>query len=227
MSRFWVGVITGLAGCSFSAKLNGSSVGGPSGPSGGGGGSSSSASSSSGGSGSSGVIAVPDLRGLTPAQAEAKLRAAGFTFDKLAVDDHLCSGDDEHMVARDTVCEQRPPAGGDSQARMLAPSVTVERNTYEHGGVGGGSEWRRMPDLVGKPIDVARTVLARASLPVGEQFEIIEDHFDGCLPQQVCRTEPAAKARKVLVRKGRLYVGKASDDATPAPAKPATGDTYF
>ena len=41
-------------------------------------------------------------------------------------------------------------------------------------------------------------------------------------------TEPEAKSRKVLGRKGRLYVGKArAPEVKPAqPAKP-TGDTYF
>ena len=195
-------VVTALAGCSFSSKINGAGFGGSqSGPTSGGATATPSAN---------GTLVVPDLTGKTAAEAEAALRAAGFTFQRLELDDHQCSvADDTKMVPKDTVCAQRPAAGAETGPRLSSPTVTIERDSYDHGGVGGSNEWRRMPDLVGKPIDVARTILARASLPVADQFEIAEDSSDACQPDQVCSTEPAANARKVLARKGRLYVGKA------------------
>lgn len=209
-------VVTALAGCSFSSKLNGTTYGG------------SQPGTTSGGSTASGNgrLIIPALTGKTAAEADAVLRAAGFTFDRVAIDDHLCGGDDDKMVAQETVCDQRPAAGSESGARLIGLTVTIQHDTYEHGGVGGPSEWRRMPDLVGKPIDVARTVLARANLPIDAEFEVIEKASDDCQPDQVCGTEPEPRSRKVLGRRGRLYVGKAQATTTPA-TKPATGETYF
>ena len=235
-------MVTALAGCSFSSKLNGSGFGGssPSSGGGGGGGGSSGGSSGGGGGGSSAGIVVPDLRGLTAAQAEAALRSAGFSFDQLKITDYACEAlDDRKMAPQDTVCDQHPTAGQDHAPRLITVSVTIEHDTFAHGSVGGSSEWRRMPELVGKALDVARTTLARVNLPLDQQFDLLEDGADGCQPQQVCHTEPAGNDRKVLTRKGRIYVGKARAAAAaaaaptptpmpaPAPAKPATSDTYF
>ena len=187
----WTGlvVVTALAGCSFSSKLNGSGFGGSSPSSGGGssGGGSSSGGSSGGGSsgggssggssgGSTASIVVPDLRGLTAAQAEAALRSAGFSFDQLKITDYACEAlDDRKMAPQDTVCDQHPTAGQDHAPRLISVSVTIEHDTFAHGSVGGSSEWRRMPELVGKPLDVARTTLARVNLPLDQQFDLLED----------------------------------------------------
>lgn len=218
--------VVAVGGCSFSST-NSPPVFGPSPPAPAGAGP---VAGPVAGPSGGGMLVVPDLTGKTAAEADAALRAAGFTFDRVAIDDHLCSvADETKMAPQDTVCEQRPPAGSESGPRLIAPTVTIEHDTYEHGGVGGPSEWRRMPDLVGKPLDVARTVLARANLPLADHFELVEIAADDCQPEQVCTTEPAASTRKVLARKGRLYVGKARAPATqPAqPTTPTTGDTYF
>ncbi len=219
-------VVMALAGCSFSGKLNGTGPSGTPTPS-----SSTAAASTvaptpapSGG----GKLIVPSLIGQTAAQAEATLRAAGFTIPRVEIVKNYCAHDDDtKMVAKDTVCEQEPRAGREHQPRILSLRLTLERDTYEHGLVGHSSEWRRMPDLDGKPLDVARTILARASLPLAEQFDIVEVDEAVCQPAQICRTEPAARARKVLWRKGRIYVGKVKPAAPPTAPTPAPGDTFF
>lgn len=220
-------VVTALAGCSFSAKLNGSSLGGSSPKPSGGGGGGGNATPTPGPSGN-GMLIVPDLTGKTAEQAAATLRAAGFNFERAEISGYQCAdGDDTKLVAKETVCDQRPAAGIEHLPRMISVTFTIEHNTYEHGSVGQASEWRRMPDLVGKPIDVARTILARASLPIEAQFEILDDGADRCQPDQVCHTEPAPKDRKVLARKGRIYVGKAKAPTAPTTPTAPTGDTYF
>lgn len=256
-----------LASCSFQASLNGKSVapikyGGGGGDANGGSGATPAggpAGGSAGGSADVGPVPtsvqnpsaasvpantgsgfpMPDLRGKTAAQVGELLHSRGFQVDKITISDLLCNeGDDTKMVAQNTVCGQQPDLGVDHGPHVLRLELTIEHNSYDHGGVGTSSEWRRMPDLVGKSIDVARTILARASLPIDEQFNIVEVVDDACAAGQVCQTSPAGKSRKVLQRRGELVVGKAgaarpSDDRSVdktdpnAPKPTPKPDDYF
>jgi hypothetical protein len=156
-----------------------------------------------------GFLLMPDLTGMTLEQAKAALKAAGFKPDNVETTDFVCDlQDDRQMQQQGTVCSQDPVPDAPRQTRLMSRKVTLERDTYGHGGVGTASEWWRMPDLIGKKLDVARTILARASLPVDEHFEVHEVSAPGCDPGIVCETEPEALGRKVVARKGRIVVGK-------------------
>ncbi len=224
-----VPLLLALSACSFSSKLNGSTFGPGSGGS----------SSSSGGSG---TAAMPDLTGKTVAEADALLREQGFTIVAAEEQkDDLCGETEDHvMVAQGTICKQRPMPGAQTAARSLRLTYTIEHERYE-----GGDQptpWRRMPDLVGKPLDVARTLLARNQLSLDQHFEL-RDSTD-CAAETVCSTSPPALSRKMLRTRGVLHVGVArpappptDTDAPPTPTPgpgtppppppPAKPDTYF
>jgi PASTA domain len=156
-----------------------------------------------------GMLLVPDLTGMTADQAATALRAAGFKFQRLETTDNACGHSDEDQMMRlGAVCAQEPLAGAERLPKLMQAKITIERDTYEHGSIGGSSEWRRMPDVAGKSLATARTMLERASLPLDEQFEIVKTSESGCAKGAVCRTEPVGKGRKVLARKGQIYVGK-------------------
>lgn len=156
-----------------------------------------------------GMLLVPDLTGMTADQAATALRAAGFRFDRLETTDNACGhSDEDQLMQLGAVCGQEPLAGAERLPKLMSARITIERDTYERGSIGGSSEWRRMPNLVGKPLATARTLLDRASLPLDDQFEIVKTSESGCARGAVCRTEPTGKGRKVLARKGQIYVGK-------------------
>lgn len=232
-------VVAALTGCSFSAKLDGGRLGnsGSSTPFPGRGNDSTPrvtanaahAAPSPAPSDAEPLI-VPDLAGKSIEQAAAALRAAGFQFDRLEPSDFVCDyRDDSQMVEQGSVCDQDPTAGARRLPRLIAVRVTIEHDTYDHGAVGKASEWRRMPDVVDKPIDVARTLLSGAHLPIGDHFELVESDADGCSAGEVCATEPKAAGRKVVSRKGRIHVGRVRPTETPptAPTQATTGDTFF
>ena len=109
---------------------------------------------------------MPDVRGKTPAEAEAMLRSAGFTVkDSTEQVDDLCGeGEDHAMAKQGTICKQRPEVGATTYGGTVRLAYTIEHDAWDGGGTGQGA-WRRVPDVVGKPLDVARTLLARARPP--------------------------------------------------------------
>lgn len=156
-----------------------------------------------------GMLVVPDLTGMTFEQAERALRASGFKFEKLGTSDYACAQHDDSKLAKvGAVCGQEPLAGSERLPKLMQVKVTLERDTFDRGDVGGANEWRRMPAVDGQSLAAARAALAQAGL-AADQFEVIEVSESGCATGKVCRTEPAAGGRKVLARKGQLYVGKA------------------
>ena len=113
-------VVTALAGCALPSPSSSPGVQGPA-PS------TSRGAPADSPAPSPGLLVVPVLTGLTAAQAEAALRAAGFTFDRLAITDYACDQVDESkMVAPDTVCDQHPAAGQERAPRLIAVSITIE-----------------------------------------------------------------------------------------------------
>lgn len=218
-----VPILFALTACSFSSKFNSTGFGS------GGNGSSSS-------SGGTRMAAMPDLTGKTVAEADALLRDQGFTIVAAQEQtDDLCGESDDHvMVAQGAICKQRPVAGAQTAANALRLTYTIEHDRYE-----GGEQptpWRRMPDLVGKKLDVARTLLARAQLSIDQHFELRDS--DECAAGTVCSTSPPALSRKMLRTRGVLHVGVARADAPtpppptgpgtpPPPPPPAKPDTYF
>lgn len=222
-----------LGACAFSAKLNGSSLGGSSGTG---------ATAGAAPAGGYRAVAMPDLTGKTPAQAIELLRAAGIVVASADenVDDLCGEGPNHEMTPQGAICKQVPMPGADANANGVRLRYTMEHDAYEYGGVGGPSPWRRMPDVTGKPLAEATAILARAQLPVAEHFEVIEMRDDACAAATVCEQSPLPRIRKALARRGRLYVGAARAPATadgpaPPPASPpasatqptATPDTFF
>lgn len=222
-----------LGACAFSAKLNGSSLGGRSG-----------AGALTGAAPTSGYRAVPmpDLTGKTPTQAIELLRAAGIVVASADenVDDLCGEGPNHEMTPQGAICKQVPMPGADANANGVRLRYTMEHDAYEYGGVGGPSPWRRMPDVTGKSLAEAQAILTRAQLPIAEHFEVIEVRDDACATATICEQSPLPRIRKALARRGRLYVGAArapsTADAPPAsPASPpasatqptATPDTFF
>jgi PASTA domain len=219
-----------LSACSLQASLNGKSVTPIKYGGGGGDPSTAGGASSSGGSADVGPVPtsvsnpsaasvpantgsgfpLPDLRGKTAAQVGELLKSRGFQIDTVNMTDLMCNdSDDTKMQPQNTVCGQEPAVGVDHGPHLIRLSLTIEHDTYEHGGVGNSNEWRRMPNLVGKSFDVARTILARASLPIDSQFNLVEVVDDKCPAGQVCATSPEGNHRKVLGRRGEIVVGKA------------------
>ncbi|MBE7447714.1 MAG: PASTA domain-containing protein [Kofleriaceae bacterium] len=149
---------------------------------------------------------VPDLTGKTEAEAEAALRAAGFTGATLEImpDRFLCEYDDDaKMVAQGQICNQDPQAGARRLETRAPIKVVIERDTFEAGGAGTTSEWRRMPQVVGLPVEAAQALLAEKGF--GPDEFIVEDGHT-CAAGTVCETRPEAGKRKQLVFKGRLGV---------------------
>ena len=211
--------IGGIGGCSFSGQLGGSSIGG---------------SPRSPGFQSA---RMPNLFGRTPAEAATLLRQAGFVVVSAEERDGDCGEGGDHVMApKGAICAQSPVADIDTDPREVRLKYTLERDAFDHGGVGDAA-WRRMPGLVGMSLPDAQAALARAQLPADRYFDVVDN--DRCRPGIVCEQSPAPKDRMRLAGRGRLVVGAASPagpppsaqptpPAQPAPApQPTTPDTYF
>lgn len=213
--------IGGIGGCSFSGQLGGSSIGG---------------SPRSPGFQSA---RMPNLFGRTPAEAATLLRQAGFVVVSAEERDGDCGEGGDHVMApKGAICAQSPVADIDTDPREVRLKYTLERDAFDHGGVGDAA-WRRMPGLVGMSLPDAQAALARAQLPADRYFDVVVADNERCRPGIVCEQSPAPKDRMRLAGRGRLVVGAASPEgpppsaqptppAQPAPApQPTTPDTYF
>lgn len=202
-------VLAVLTGCSFSSKLT---TGGTS-PGGG----ATSTPMERRGADSVGTAAMPDLKGLTPEQALAALHRAGFETKTLDFDDQLCSYDSgEKNVPKGTVCEQRPYPGQVNSVRVRV-EVLIEEETFTHGGQ-GLSEWRRVPDINGKPLAAAKALFAREGFDIAKHLQILDGD---CATGTICSSSPRAGERANLSRGVRLYVGVAAPPPPPPTAPPA------
>ena len=151
-------------------------------------------------------LAVPDLKGLTPDQARAKLVGIGFKDDALQIPKDMgCSYDDEkQMVKQGTICNQDREPGGQlmSNAKLR---VVVENDTYEHGGVESGNEWNRMPELTGMPLARAQALLRDRGF-ADDEF-VIGEARTSCGKGKVCEQRPKADLRKFKSTPGELNIG--------------------
>jgi beta-lactam-binding protein with PASTA domain len=208
-------VLVVLAGCSFSSKLSTSGLG-----------SSSSSSGSSGSdSGASTTVVVPDLYGLTMEQAAAKMREAGFTRGpEKSTQNYACDMERRPHYDVGQICYHHPVPGQKTSSR-LPIHVQIQADYDDHGNIGFAGEWRSMPDVVGKTLAAARPILINAKLPLDEHFELLEGD---CAEGTICDGYPRPGERKVLARKGRLWIGKKAPPAEPAqPAQPEEPGGYF
>jgi beta-lactam-binding protein with PASTA domain len=145
-------------------------------------------------------VNAPKLYGMTEGEAKTALTEAGFKDPKLEVreanfeceyENKVESQDD--MLAVGKICGQDPAPDVRLNAKNLTMKVTIERDTWEHGGV-ENVEWRRMPNLEGMNVTEAQALLASKGFGADE-FEL-EKHPGGCEENTVCETLPPAGQRK-------------------------------
>lgn len=151
-------------------------------------------------------IAMPSLKGMTVEQANEALVKAGFKNKVKVLESYVCEyTNEEDMPTKGTICNQDPaPDAKVTASRKI--EVTVEVDTYEEGSVGGPSEWRRMPELVGMTQQAALDRLKAAGF---REDEFTLDVQQGaCASGIVCWTSPNGKERKVRARLGSLTVGQ-------------------
>jgi len=198
-------VLVSLSGCALSANLNGRSFG-------------TSGSRPSGASGAVAQVAMLDLVGKTPDQAVALLRRAGINVVETHENESdLCGeGEDHTMVSQGAICKHTPMPGAAVSPQAVRLAFTIEHDRYEGGR--WPRPWRRMPALAGMTLEVARTALVRAQLPIDTNFKVVLIETEGCAPGTVCETSPAANTRKMVGTSGSIYVG-----APRAATSPPTG----
>jgi hypothetical protein len=140
------------------------------------------------------VALIPEVAGLTEAEARLRLGAAGF--GQIAVEHDVC--EDDPRGAR--VCSTQPSAG--SSANLRTPVVVNVADAYDRGRAGEPGEWARMPNLVGLSPDQASAALTR----LGFDGEIEVFAVPGCAANTICRHEPGAGSRGMIHEPVGLYV---------------------
>lgn len=152
-------------------------------------------------------VGMPDLTGKTPEEATKLLTGLGFKDDALALPpDMTCYYEDERKpVPVGTICNQERSVGTKVMTDTKVRAV-VEYDTWEHGGVKAGNEWRRMPDLSGMTLARAKAVLREKGF-ADDEFAIVAPRAI-CDPGIVCTQYPKADTRKYVSRVGELGVGE-------------------
>ncbi|HEY4244019.1 MAG TPA: PASTA domain-containing protein [Kofleriaceae bacterium] len=175
------------------------------------------------GGGDAGEHAVPQLFGMTHAQAEAAARAAGFT-PPLEDETQAACGSlvDGKVVELGTICGQQPVAGQAARADMTI-RVRVQRENPWRGVGSNGEGWFLMPPVVGLTLDDARTKLRTAGFSVADRIHVTAVEDPACRPNVVCRTYPDAMTRSSLSSDKSLVIGM--DPTTRPPAPPAPPPT--
>ncbi len=145
-------------------------------------------------------IVLPDLTGLTEAEARKRLADAGSTGSIYTRDNTGCERKMEIEAGR--VCGQQPPAGS-KQSSRLAVTLLIAQST-ERGGEGTGQEWVKMPDVVGMPVDQATAVLEKAGFT---KIKIQQRVDSACKPDVVCKQNPEPGSQGYLNLQKTLFVG--------------------
>jgi beta-lactam-binding protein with PASTA domain len=126
-----------------------------------------------------GSFDMPDLKGLTVAQAKDKLATSGITGGVSIVDNYVCH---DESVPVGYVCSTHPVAGASRTARTPTTLYTRPAPTQAP-----------MPDVVGMTPPKAREVLQAGGFERVEVEELRPDQVpEGCKGGTVCRTSPPA-----------------------------------
>jgi beta-lactam-binding protein with PASTA domain len=123
-------------------------------------------------------LPMPDVTGKSRADAEAYLKAQGFTGSITVDETYTC---DDPDVKELQICFTQPRAG--QSTRKTLPVVLYPRQK--------GTATYPMPDLRGKTADEARAAIMK--LGQIEQRLTIEDMdvlMEDCQPRRVCRQDP-------------------------------------
>src|SRR5688572_3139555 len=127
-----------------------------------------------------GVFPMPDVTGMTRADAEAHLRAKG-VLGTISIDEtYVC---DEPNVKELNICFTQPRAGTPTRAKI--PVVLYPRQK--------GTATYPMPELKGKTADEARAILMKLG-QIEQRLDIEEMNvlMPDCEAHKVCRQDPKA-----------------------------------
>lgn len=187
-----VGVLAQLAGCQFS-----SSVTGPTGPTGNG----------RARPTPSGSMTIPDMFGMTKAQALEALRRAGYRGTP-SEDSSACgSVENGRVIEIGVICYQHPPAGRETGAG-LPISIRVQKDNPWFGNVGKHHEWRLMPNVVGMQLEQARAEMKRVGFKRDDRVRLMWVDEPSCKPLTICRTYPAPLERWGINSEMNVYAGR-------------------
>lgn len=132
-------------------------------------------------------VPVPSVVNLTYEQAEAALKEKGFQVDRKPQESDRAAG---------TVLEQNPKSGGEAEKNSLV-TLTVAKEISKS----------EVPDLKGKPKDVATKLLTDAKLRLGSVTEI---DFPGAAPGTVVEQQYAPGQQLEVNKTVNITVAKAS-----------------
>ncbi len=181
-------IVLVLSGCGAGAKLSGF-----------GGSSSSSAPSDT-------LVQLPNVFGMTLADAKAAFERAGVRGEVQDGNNGCLSVVDGKIIDVGHVCYQSPGAGQTQRASLMVV-VQVQKEDPRHGG-SGDTEWRLMPDVTGMTIDEARAALAAAGFPDADKIEGTPISEAGCTAGHVCHTYPGKLERSGLTSGRAIFVGQ-------------------
>lgn len=145
-------------------------------------------------------VVLPDLTGLTEAEARQRLAEAGVTGNIYTRDNTGC--EQKMEIAAGMVCGQQPRAGSRQSAR-LAVTLELARST-ERGGAGTSTEWVKMPNVVGMTVEQATAVLKEAGFT---EIRVQQRVDADCRPDVVCKQNPEAGSQGRLSLPKTLFVG--------------------
>jgi len=164
-----------------------------------------------------GVVSIPDVLGMSQAQAMEALHRAGVAGDISVDSNGLCgSVENGKVIELGTVCSQAPSAGS-SQTAHSPVSFRVQTEDPWHGNNGKVTEWRLMPQLVGLSVDAAKATMIKVGFTRDDQVMMVWVDDAGCKPLTVCRTNPDALERAGLASTKNIFVGRDPNAAPPAP----------
>lgn len=199
-----VGVLAQLAGCQFS-----SSTIGPRGP----------GSGRVGGGGDGSTLTVPNMFGMTKAQAVEALRSAGHR-GNVSEDGSGCGSVEQGRVIEiGMICYQFPPPGRVQPAK-LAVSLRVQTENPWFGNVGKHHEWRLMPNVIGMQIEQARGEMKRVGFKRDDRVRLMWVDEASCKPLTICRTYPAPLERWGVNSEMNVYAGRDPNAAKLDEPKP-------
>lgn len=174
--------------------------------------------SSSSASSDTGDVTIPDVFKLEKDAAIAALRRAGVQAD-IREENSLCGSTvDGTLIELDEVCYQFPPAGRVQSARFVV-TIRVQTEDPRHGNVGKNTEWRLMPDLVGKTYEQALAEMRRNGFLQDDLLQQTSADETSCKPRVVCRQYPAPMERVGITSRKVIYVGQDPNAPKDPPAK--------
>ena len=144
-------------------------------------------------------VTMPDLTGMTEAEARKTLTDLGLTGNVYTRDNTGCER--KMTIEAGKVCGQKPAAGA-RQSTRLAVTLDLAAST-EHGNQGSSTEWIAMPNVIGMSPDQATDTLEQAGFTKIK----VEASSKCSQPDVVCDQSVRPGERGTLHLLKVLYVG--------------------